>query len=181
MDIMCFTISWYDVSINRTKRVVDYISKQKQSKMIMFIKTTVLVLKRGLIGYIYIYVYLCHRYIRVSINNLMIRTSIIWEQWLLSMTFWYRKVITKVWKILTKVREVMNIIDVRLHGCIFATHAPPNFGWFLNHLQIFSVQQIWLIYLILESAFLLFKLCTLILSSKNLSTSKLVSSYLRHN
>ena len=53
---MCFTISRYDVSINRTKRVVDYISKQKQSKMITFLKTTVLVLKRGLIGY---YIYIC--------------------------------------------------------------------------------------------------------------------------
>ena len=48
------------------KRVVDYISKQKQSKMITFLKTTVLVLKRGLIGYMQIHVYLCHRYIRVS-------------------------------------------------------------------------------------------------------------------
>ena len=30
------------------------------------------------------------------VNNLMIKTSIIWEQLLLSATFWYRKVIIKV-------------------------------------------------------------------------------------
>ena len=46
------------LALNRTKRVVDYISKQKQSKMITFLKTTVLVLKRGLIGYIYICKYM---------------------------------------------------------------------------------------------------------------------------